>query len=50
MLLVQRMRELSEALLRLACAKLKVQLVARRFVIESASLRRCDSEGSAEQR
>ena len=40
---------LTETLLRLACAELKVQLVARRLVIESASLRRLNSEGSLEQ-
>ena len=40
---------LTETLLRLACSELKVQLVARRLVIESASLRRLNSEGSLEQ-
>ena len=49
MLLVQRMRELSEALLRLACAELKVQLVARRLADSMTSLRRLNSEGSLEQ-
>ena len=47
--LLQSRRGLTETLLRLACAELKVQLVARRFVIESASLRRLNSEGSLEQ-
>ena len=47
--LLQSRRGLSETLLRLACAELKVQLVARRLVIESASLRRLNSEGSLEQ-
>ena len=42
-------RGLTETLLRLACAELKIQLVARRLVIESASLRRLNSEGSLEQ-
>ena len=40
---------LTEMLLRLVCAELKIQLVARRLVIESASLRRLNSEGSLEQ-
>ncbi len=40
---------LTETLLRLVCAELKIQLVARRLVIESASLRRLNSEGSLEQ-
>ena len=46
---LKRMRELTEALIWLACAEITVQLVARGLVIESASLRRCDSEGSPEQ-
>ena len=46
---LKRTRGLTEALIWLACAEQKVQLVARGLVLKSASLRRCDSEGSPEQ-
>ena len=46
---MQLFRRLSEADEGINSSAYLIKLVARRFVIESANLRRCDSEGSAEQ-
>ncbi len=47
---MQLIRRLSEAHEGINSSAHLIKLVARRFGIESASLRRCDGEGSAEQR